>query len=78
MIFEADQYAVLHHAEPDGAARAVIHAVLQFVAPSRRYADVIIPWQRGDNIVAIDLITGKDWGLWLKAVHWTSTSCHQL
>jgi hypothetical protein len=22
-----------------------------------RYADVIIPWQRGDNIVAIDLIT---------------------
>lgn len=28
-----------------------------FVAPSRRYADVIIPWQRGDNIVAIDLIT---------------------
>lgn len=29
----------------------------QFVAPSRRYADVIIPWQRGDNIVAIDLIT---------------------
>ncbi|GBF94831.1 uridine kinase chloroplastic [Raphidocelis subcapitata] len=29
----------------------------QFVAPSRRYADVIIPWQRGDNLVAIDLIT---------------------
>eukprot|EP00775_Hariotina_reticulata_P008007 gene8007-8205_t len=29
----------------------------KFVAPSRRYADVIIPWQRGDNIVAIDLIT---------------------
>jgi hypothetical protein len=27
------------------------------VAPSRRYADVIIPWQRGDNLVAIDLIT---------------------
>jgi hypothetical protein len=22
-----------------------------------RYADVIIPWQRGDNVVAIDLIT---------------------
>jgi uridine kinase len=21
------------------------------------YADIIIPWQRGDNIVAIDLIT---------------------
>lgn len=29
----------------------------QFVGPSRRYADVIIPWQRGDNMVAIDLIT---------------------
>mmetsp|Transcript_27370 Transcript_27370/g.48754 ORF Transcript_27370/g.48754 Transcript_27370/m.48754 type:complete len:475 (-) Transcript_27370:516-1940(-) len=29
----------------------------QFVAPSRRLADIIIPWQRGDNIVAIDLIT---------------------
>jgi uridine kinase len=29
----------------------------QFVAPSRRHADVIIPWQRGDNLVAIDLIT---------------------
>lgn len=28
-----------------------------FVAPSRRHADVIIPWQRGDNLVAIDLIT---------------------
>jgi uridine kinase len=22
-----------------------------------RYADVIIPWQEGDNIVAIDLVT---------------------
>ncbi|WIA28487.1 hypothetical protein OEZ86_011030 [Tetradesmus obliquus] len=29
----------------------------QYVAPSRRYADIIIPWQRGDNLVAIDLIT---------------------
>jgi hypothetical protein len=29
----------------------------QFVAPSRRHADVIIPWQRGDNLVAIDLIS---------------------
>ncbi|KAI8470578.1 MAG: uracil phosphoribosyltransferase-domain-containing protein [Monoraphidium minutum] len=29
----------------------------QYVAPSRRFADVIIPWQRGDNLVAIDLIT---------------------
>lgn len=28
-----------------------------FVAPSRRHADIIIPWQRGDNLVAIDLIT---------------------
>ena len=28
-----------------------------FVAPSRRFADIIIPWQRGDNVVAIDLIT---------------------
>lgn len=37
--------------------RFVKPAFDQFVAPSRRYADVIIPWQRGDNIVAIDLIT---------------------
>ena len=29
----------------------------QFVAPSRKHADVIIPWARGDNAVAIDLIT---------------------
>lgn len=29
----------------------------KFVAPSRRYADVIIPWQQGSNMVAIDLIT---------------------
>jgi len=29
----------------------------QYVAPSRRFADIIIPWQRGDNMVAIDLIT---------------------
>ncbi|GAX74417.1 hypothetical protein CEUSTIGMA_g1865.t1 [Chlamydomonas eustigma] len=29
----------------------------QFIGPSRRYADIIIPWQRGDNSVAIDLIT---------------------
>lgn len=28
-----------------------------FVAPSRRHADIVIPWQRGDNVVAIDLIT---------------------
>mmetsp|Transcript_22942 Transcript_22942/g.63675 ORF Transcript_22942/g.63675 Transcript_22942/m.63675 type:complete len:463 (+) Transcript_22942:379-1767(+) len=29
----------------------------EFVAPSRKKADIIIPWARGDNIVAIDLIT---------------------
>ncbi|KAL4420365.1 hypothetical protein ABPG77_002305 [Micractinium sp. CCAP 211/92] len=29
----------------------------QYVAPSRKFADVIIPWARGDNVVAIDLIT---------------------
>eukprot|EP00239_Pterosperma_sp_CCMP1384_P003911 CAMPEP_0197845428 /NCGR_PEP_ID=MMETSP1438-20131217/2366_1 /TAXON_ID=1461541 /ORGANISM="Pterosperma sp., Strain CCMP1384" /LENGTH=392 /DNA_ID=CAMNT_0043456723 /DNA_START=359 /DNA_END=1537 /DNA_ORIENTATION=- len=28
----------------------------QFVAPSKKVADVIIPWARGDNSVAIDLI----------------------
>jgi hypothetical protein len=28
----------------------------EHVAPSRRHADVIIPWQRGDNSVAVDLI----------------------
>ncbi|KAG1666980.1 hypothetical protein FOA52_004263 [Chlamydomonas sp. UWO 241] len=32
----------------------------RFVAPSRRYADVIIPWQRMENVVAIDLITGQE------------------
>lgn len=37
--------------------RFVKPAFDQFVAPSRRHADVIIPWQRGDNVVAIDLIT---------------------
>ena len=37
--------------------RFVKPAFDQFVAPSRRHADVIIPWQRGDNLVAIDLIT---------------------
>eukprot|EP01024_Parvocaulis_polyphysoides_P042756 TRINITY_DN3902_c0_g1_i2.p1 TRINITY_DN3902_c0_g1~~TRINITY_DN3902_c0_g1_i2.p1 ORF type:complete len:477 (-),score=52.82 TRINITY_DN3902_c0_g1_i2:194-1624(-) len=29
----------------------------QFVAPSRRHADVIIPWTKKHNLVAIDLIT---------------------
>ncbi|KAK9826746.1 hypothetical protein WJX81_004221 [Elliptochloris bilobata] len=28
-----------------------------FVAPSRKHADVIIPWGRQENVVAIDLIT---------------------
>jgi uridine kinase len=37
--------------------RFVKPAFDMFVAPSRRQADVIIPWQRGDNLVAIDLIT---------------------
>eukprot|EP00878_Enallax_costatus_P013746 GHUV01014377.1.p1 GENE.GHUV01014377.1~~GHUV01014377.1.p1 ORF type:complete len:419 (+),score=148.45 GHUV01014377.1:563-1819(+) len=37
--------------------RFVKPAFDQFVAPSRRYADIIIPWHREDNIVAIDLIT---------------------
>jgi uridine kinase len=31
---------------------------LQFVEPSKRYADVIIP-EGGHNEVALDLITGK-------------------
>ncbi|KAL3148873.1 Uridine kinase-like protein 1, chloroplastic [Trebouxia sp. C0010 RCD-2024] len=29
----------------------------QYVAPSRKHADVIIPWAREENVVAIDLIT---------------------
>lgn len=29
----------------------------QYIAPSRRFADIIIPWQSGHNLVAIDLIT---------------------
>jgi len=28
----------------------------QFVLPSKKIADIIIPWARGDNLVAIDLI----------------------
>mmetsp|Transcript_2298 Transcript_2298/g.4663 ORF Transcript_2298/g.4663 Transcript_2298/m.4663 type:complete len:492 (-) Transcript_2298:708-2183(-) len=28
----------------------------QFVLPSKKAADIIIPWARGDNVVAIDLI----------------------
>jgi uridine kinase len=31
---------------------------LQFVEPSKRYADIIIP-EGGSNLVGIDLITGK-------------------
>ena len=27
-----------------------------FVSPSKKYADVIIPWAQGENTVAIDLI----------------------
>lgn len=40
-------------------------------APCRlhRYADIIIPWQRGDNLVAIDLITQH-----IKS----KLSCHEL
>jgi uridine kinase len=30
----------------------------EYIAPSRRMADIIIPWQRGDNLVAVDLIVG--------------------
>ena len=37
--------------------RFVKPAFDSFVAPSRRHADVIIPWQRGDNLVAIDILT---------------------
>ncbi|EFJ49474.1 hypothetical protein VOLCADRAFT_59311 [Volvox carteri f. nagariensis] len=28
-----------------------------FIGPSRRHADIIVPWQSSENIVAIDLIT---------------------
>ena len=37
--------------------RFVKPAFDSYVAPSRRHADVIIPWQRGDNLVAIDILT---------------------
>lgn len=30
----------------------------EFIAPSRRTADIVIPWQRGDNLVAVDLVVG--------------------
>lgn len=30
----------------------------EFIAPSKRAADLIIPWHRGDNLVAVDLIVG--------------------
>lgn len=29
-----------------------------YIAPSKRAADLIIPWHRGDNLVAVDLIVG--------------------
>jgi hypothetical protein len=39
--------------------RFVKPAFDQFIGPSRRHADLIIPWQGSlNNIVAIDLITG--------------------
>ncbi len=28
-----------------------------FPPPSRRHADIIVPWQSSENVVAIDLIT---------------------
>lgn len=28
-----------------------------YVAPSRKFADIIMPFGRGDNLVAVDLIT---------------------
>ena len=31
---------------------------LQFIEPSKRYADIIIP-EGGNNLVGIDLISGK-------------------
>eukprot|EP00195_Chlamydomonas_chlamydogama_P006679 CAMPEP_0202904784 /NCGR_PEP_ID=MMETSP1392-20130828/31085_1 /ASSEMBLY_ACC=CAM_ASM_000868 /TAXON_ID=225041 /ORGANISM="Chlamydomonas chlamydogama, Strain SAG 11-48b" /LENGTH=471 /DNA_ID=CAMNT_0049592593 /DNA_START=103 /DNA_END=1515 /DNA_ORIENTATION=+ len=37
--------------------RFVKPAFDKYIGPSRRYADIIIPWQAGDNLVAIDLIT---------------------
>jgi uracil phosphoribosyltransferase len=30
----------------------------EFIAPSRRTADIVIPWQRGENLVAVDLVVG--------------------
>ena len=42
--------------------RFVKPAFDQFIGPSRRHADLIIPWQgSSNNLVAIDLITGG-WG----------------
>lgn len=37
--------------------RFVKPAFDQFIGPSRRFADVIVPWQNSANAVAIDLIT---------------------
>ena len=36
--------------------RFVKPAFDNFVAPSRKHADVVIPWAKGDNMVAVDLI----------------------
>jgi hypothetical protein len=46
----------------NAAAAAAFHGNLHtmrhtyYAQTSNSYADVIIPWQRGDNIVAIDLV----------------------
>ncbi|KXZ55679.1 hypothetical protein GPECTOR_2g1229 [Gonium pectorale] len=37
--------------------RFVKPAFDQFIGPSRRHADIIVPWQSSENVVAIDLIT---------------------
>lgn len=28
-----------------------------YIGPSRRHADIIVPWQNSDNLVALELIT---------------------
>jgi uridine kinase len=34
-----------------------------FIAPSKRVADIVIPWHKSDNLVAVDLIVGAYRGL---------------
>lgn len=29
-----------------------------YIAPSKRIADIVIPWHKTDNLVAVDLIVG--------------------